>query len=226
MSFRQGLANVASVIADPAREAILVALADGRALPAGELAEIAGISPQSASRHLQKMVEGRLLQVWTQGRFRYYRIAGEEIVALLETMCAIATRVQSNGAGGARTRKLPQNLCDARRCYNHLAGRLGVDLAQAFLRLGYASPNPRGREAKITASGMKWLTGVGIEVRQQGTFRLCMDGTERRPHFAGPTATALLKYLEERKLVIPDRSDRRAPSDHRARSSVVCGSRD
>src|ERR1700730_5510958 len=113
MSFRQGLANVASVIADPAREAILVALADGRALPAGELAEIAGISPQSASRHLQKMVEGRLLQVWTQGRFRYYRIAGEEIVALLENMCAIATRVQSNGAGGARTRKLSQNLCDA-----------------------------------------------------------------------------------------------------------------
>ena len=69
MSFRPGLANLASVIADTGREAILVALADGRALPAGELAEMAGVSPQSASRHLKKMVEGQLLEVWARGDF-------------------------------------------------------------------------------------------------------------------------------------------------------------
>src|SRR5476651_445870 len=114
MSFRPGLANLASVIADTGREAILVALADGRALPAGELAEIAGVSPQSASRHLQKMVEGQLLEVWTQGRFRYYRLASEEIAALLEAMSAIASRSETNQLGGARSSRLPRSLCEAR----------------------------------------------------------------------------------------------------------------
>ena len=99
MSFRPGLANHASVIADTGREAILVALADGRARPAGELAELAGISPQSASRHLQKMVEGQMLEVWAQGRFRYYRLASEEIAALLETMSAIAGRTETSKPG-------------------------------------------------------------------------------------------------------------------------------
>src|SRR5215467_590796 len=157
MSFRPGLANIASVIADPAREAILVALSDGRALPAGELAEVAGVSPQSASRHLQKMTEGHLLEVWTQGRFRYYRIASEEIATLLEDLCAIANRVDTNKIMQTRASRAPQSLCHARSCYNHLAGRLGVDLAQALVHLGYVSPSPHGREIAITASGVQWL---------------------------------------------------------------------
>jgi DNA-binding transcriptional ArsR family regulator len=209
MSFRPGLANLASVIADTGREAILVALADGQALPAGELAEIAGVSPQSASRHLQKMVEGQLLEVWAQGRFRYYRLASEEIAALLETMSAIADRVETNKINCARSSKQPKSLREARRCYNHLAGRLGVDLVQAFVRRRYVSPSPDGREMKITASGQQWLTQIGVKTRHQGAFRLCMDGTERRPHFAGPAATAILGYLEARKFLVPDKSERR-----------------
>jgi DNA-binding transcriptional ArsR family regulator len=209
MSFRPGLANLASVIADTGREAILVALADGRALPAGELAEIAGISPQSASRHLQKMVEGRLLEVWAQGRFRYYRIASEEIAALLEAMSAIASHNETT-LGCARSSRLPRSLCEARRCYNHLAGRLGVDLVQAFVRRRYVSPSPNGRDMRITASGQQWLMQIGVAPLDQAAFRLCMDGTERRPHFAGPVATALLGYLEAQKFVIPDQSERRA----------------
>src|SRR5262245_32571633 len=90
--------------------------------------------------------------------------------------------------GGAPWSRSGPSTCPSRVCVSLLA-------------------RPRGQ---ITATGTKWLTGVGIEVPQHGTFRLCMDGTERRPHFAGPTATALLKYLEERKFVVPDRSDRRA----------------
>jgi DNA-binding transcriptional ArsR family regulator len=210
MSFRPGLANLASVIADTGREAILVALADGRALPAGELAEIAGVSPQSASRHLQKMVEGQLLEVWAQGRFRYYRLASEEIAALLETMSAIASRVETNKIKRARSSKLPKSLCEARRCYNHLAGRLGVDLVHAFVHRRYVSPNPNGREMKVTASGQQWLTQIGVQIPDQGVFRLCMDGTERRPHFAGPVATAILGYLEAQRFLIPDKSERRA----------------
>lgn len=210
MSFQPGLANIASVIADAAREAILVALADGQALPAGELAEIAGISPQSASRHLQKMVEGQLLEVWAQGRFRYYRLASEEIAALLETMSVIASRVETGKIKHARSATLPKSLCLARRCYNHLAGRLGVDLAEAFVRLRFVSPDPNGREMKITASGQQWLRQIGVQTPDRGAFRLCMDGTERRPHFAGPMATAILRYLEAQKFLISERSERRA----------------
>jgi len=210
MSFQPGLANLASVIADTGREAILVALADGRARSAGELAEMAGISPQSASRHLQKMVEGQLLEVWAQGRFRYYRLASEEIAALLEAMSAIASRGETSKSGCARSRRLPRSLCEARRCYNHLAGRLGVDLAQAFVRRRYVSPSSNGRDMRITASGQQWLTQIGVGTPDPAAFRLCMDGTERRPHFAGPVATALLGYLEAHEFVIPDKSERRA----------------
>src|SRR5215472_9773349 len=90
MSFQPGFAAIAALVADPAREAILVALADGRALPAGELASIAGISAQSASRHLQKMVDGGVLSVWSQGRFRYYRIADSQVTSAIESLCAVA----------------------------------------------------------------------------------------------------------------------------------------
>jgi DNA-binding transcriptional ArsR family regulator len=210
MSFRPGLANMASVLADPAREAILVALADGRALPAGELAEAAGVSPQSASRHLHKLVEGHLLEVWTQGRFRYYRIASDEIAGLLEDICALAGRVEQKKLCRARATKVPQNLCDARRCYGHLAGRLGVELADALVRLDYVSVDARGREAAITASGAGWMEKIGIELPDQRTMRLCMDWTERRPHFAGPAATAMLRFFEKQKLLVPDPAERRA----------------
>jgi DNA-binding transcriptional ArsR family regulator len=210
MAFRPGLANLAAVIADPGREAILVALADGRARPAGELAEMAGISPQSASRHLQKMVDGQLLEVWAQGRFRYYRLAGEEIAAMLETMSAIASRNEARKPGCARSGRWPRSLREARRCYNHLAGRLGVDLVQAFIRRCYVAPSSNGRDMRITASGQQWLAQIGVGIPDQAAFRLCMDGTERRPHFAGPVATALLGYLEAQKFVIPDQSERRA----------------
>jgi DNA-binding transcriptional ArsR family regulator len=210
MSFRPGLANIASVIADPAREAILVALADGRALPAGELAELAGVSLQSASRHLQKMVEAELLEVWTQGRFRYYRLASEEIAALLENMLAIANRIGSKSVRSARAGRVPPSLCGARRCYKHLAGRAGVELAQAFMRLGYVSAAAVPQEQRITVSGLRWLAQIGVRLPPQATFRLCMDGTERRPHFAGPAAAAILKHLEAHKFLVPDKSERRA----------------
>jgi DNA-binding transcriptional ArsR family regulator len=79
MAVQAGFSRIAALLADPAREAMLVALADGRALPAGELAKAAGITPQSASGHLRKMIEGGIVSVWSQGRFRYYRLASESV---------------------------------------------------------------------------------------------------------------------------------------------------
>jgi DNA-binding transcriptional ArsR family regulator len=209
MPFQPGLANVAAVLADPAREAILVALADGRALPAGELAEAAGVSPQSASRHLQKLVEGQLLEVRTQGRFRYYRIASEEIAGLLEDICALASRAAQKKAGSWRVGKAGRSFCYARKCYGHLAGHLGVEVAQALVRRGYASVDARGRVAVITASGASWMRKVGIELPDRGMMRLCMDSTERRPHFAGPAASAMLRFLEKQRLVVSEPAERR-----------------
>jgi DNA-binding transcriptional ArsR family regulator len=208
MSFQPGLANVAAVLADPAREAILVALADGRALPAGELAEAAGVSPQSASRHLQRLVEGQLLEVWTQGRFRYYRIASEEIAGLLEDICALASRAAQKKAGTGRAGKAERSFCYARKCYDHLAGYLGVELAQALVCCGYASVDARGRVAVITTSGASWMRKIGVGLPDRRTMRLCMDVTERRPHFAGPPAAAMLGFLEKQRLVVSEPAGR------------------
>ena len=90
MPVQAGFSRVAALLADPAREAMLVALADGRALPAGELAEVAGVTPQSASGHLRRLVEGGVVSVWPQGRFRYFRLADEQVAAALEALAGVA----------------------------------------------------------------------------------------------------------------------------------------
>ena len=89
---QSGFSRVAEALSDPAREAIVSALADGKAMPAGELAEIAGVSPQSASAHLQKLVDARVLSVWAQGRFRYYRIADDDVASLIENLVNLAAK--------------------------------------------------------------------------------------------------------------------------------------
>src|SRR6516162_2602595 len=92
-----GLSRVAEALSDPAREAIVGALLGGKAMPAGELAAVAGVSPQSASAHLQKLVDARLLAVLAQGRFRYYRIVDEDVAALIEGLANLAAQTQSGG---------------------------------------------------------------------------------------------------------------------------------
>src|SRR5215469_13192291 len=99
---QSGFARVAEALGDPAREAMISALAGGKAMPAGELAAIAGVSPQGASAHLQKLVDANLLSVWAQGRFRYYRIRDDEVASLIESLVNLATRPSSRG------RKLPK----------------------------------------------------------------------------------------------------------------------
>ena len=110
MAVQAGISRIAALLADPAREAMLVALADGRALPAGELAKAAGITPQSASGHLRKMIEGGIVSVWSQGRFRYFRLANEQIGAALETLANVAL-AEPRRAVSART--LPPHLVTA-----------------------------------------------------------------------------------------------------------------
>ena len=119
-TFQPGFAAMAALMADPAREAMLVALAGGRALPAGELASAAGISAQSASRHLARMVGGGVLTMWSQGRWRYYKIKDEAVVHAIESLCVLANQPDTH------RRRPPADLCYARCCYSHLAGQIGV----------------------------------------------------------------------------------------------------
>jgi DNA-binding transcriptional ArsR family regulator len=193
MAVQAGFSPVAAALADPAREAIVGALADGLALPAGELAAIAGISPQSASGHLQRLVDCGILTVWTQGRFRYYRLAGDRAADVVEALANFVRTLPST----RRSRALSHELGFARCCYSHLAGSLGIGLADLLQRLGYI--RIVSDDVDLTEAGRQWAKANGLPaprgLRGRRELRLCLDWTERRHHLAGPLATAILRHL-------------------------------
>ena len=207
MAVQAGISRIAALLADPAREAMLVALADGRALPAGELAKAAGITPQSASGHLRKMIEGGIVSVWSQGRFRYFRLANEQVGAALEVLANVAQGEPRRVAGVAR---LPTSLAMARCCYTHLAGRLGVALADALVRCDYVTI--AGDCVTLTDEGARWteMNGFPSDFSRAGAanLRLCLDWTERRFHFAGGLPSAILRHLLETRCL--KRGDQRS----------------
>jgi DNA-binding transcriptional ArsR family regulator len=201
MAIQAGFSQVAAALADPAREAILVALADGRALPAGELAALAGVSPQSASAHLQKLIDCRILAVWPQGKFRYYRLAGDKAAEVVE---ALANFTRGLPSGRQRKQPAPPDLAFARCCYSHLAGSLGIRLAELLTRRGYI--RIAGDRVETTTPGAEWAVGngflptsgsAGSKRAASPDFRLCLDWTERRHHLAGRVPTAILRHLLE-----------------------------
>ncbi|GAB0119969.1 ArsR/SmtB family transcription factor [Acidisoma sp. 7E03] len=190
------LATAAFLIADPARAAMLTRLLDGRAQPAGELAHAAGITAQTASSHLGKLLAGGVLTVESEGRHRYYRLAGPHVALALETLAAI-------GPAGTVRRRAPspeaQRLHFARCCYDHLAGRLGVALTQALEARGLLAALPEKRYA-VTAEGAAWFARLGLDVGQikpsrRGLARQCLDWTEREHHLAGPLGTQFMSLL-------------------------------
>lgn len=190
----QQLARLAGLLADPTRAAICLALLDGRAWTAGELAHHVGVVASTASEHLSRLVAGGLLVEERQGRHRYLRLGGPETAALIEDMASFAAKSGSAPA--------PRNLRDsirrsaeahARTCYDHLAGRLGVALADALLARGVVTDDAG---LAVTAPGRAWLAGIGIDVdpHRRGSrpmVRSCLDWTERRPHLAGVLGAAM-----------------------------------
>lgn len=194
-------ANVAvpaALIADPARAAILMALLDGRAQPATALAYAAGISSQSASNHLSKLVAGGLLRLRSAGRHRYYCLASAEIAHVLEGLAGIAPTVKS-----LETPCSPQAraLRVARTCYDHLAGRLGVALAEALVRQQWlAEISGNDERYDVPSEGRDRFTAFGVALDDikpdgRGIARKCLDWTERRNHLAGPLGVRLLARL-------------------------------
>lgn len=202
---QSGFSRVAEALSDPAREAIVSALADGKAMPAGELAEIAGISPQSASAHLQKLVDARVLSVWAQGRFRYYRVSDDEVAALIENLVNLAARAD---ALGRRRAAISDELRQSRSCYCHLAGRLGVLLSEALMYRKLVTI--AGREGQVTEKGLAWCRAEEIDFTPSRLphLRLCNDWTERVPHFSGAFPNAILQRLTDTRGLQPARTPR------------------
>ena len=189
------LAPIGSLIGDPTRAAMLADLLDGRALTAGELAARAGVTASTASSHLSKLVEGGLLDMISQGRHRYYRLAGPQVAGALE---ALAGLTPPPAAPGLFEREVLSGLRFARTCYGHLAGRLGVALRDHLLEMNLI--RAAGIEHEVTLAGESWFAGLGVEVatarRSRRSFaRSCLDWSERRSHLAGALGDALLQAL-------------------------------
>jgi DNA-binding transcriptional ArsR family regulator len=199
MIIQANFASPAALIGDPVRALILNALMDGRALPAGELAFAAGVTPQTASSHLRKLVQGGLLAGEAEGRHRYFRLAGAHVAEALERLADI--RADEPVRRRAPSREA-QALRGARRCYNHLAGKLGVQVTKALQAKALVLSAADKRFA-VTNSGIIWFEFLGIDIPRlkpgvRGIARQCLDWTEREHHLAGPLGVALLTAFCER----------------------------
>ncbi|MHC1652390.1 ArsR/SmtB family transcription factor [Stenotrophomonas maltophilia] len=192
------LVSVGALVGDQARASMLLQLMDGRAYTAMELAQVAGVTPQTASAHLRRLVEGDLLVAVAQGRHRYHRLASSEVADMLESILRVADHTPSCTA--AASRRLPA-LREARSCYRHLAGVHAVAITDRLLQAGYLQP--REGHWQVSAEGAVFLGGLGQPLRdllQQAVTakparycRGCLDCTERRPHLAGLVGEAMLE---------------------------------
>lgn len=202
------VSEIASVIGDPGRAAMLFALLDGGDLTASELAFRAGVSPQAATAHLKKLVAAGLLAVRSAGRHRLFRLASPEVGHAMETLAAIARPVK---VVALHQSSAMQRLHAARSCYDHLAGRLGVAVTERLIereavRLSH-------EDFTLTPSGTRLLEKLGVNVSaarvaRRRFARACLDWTERRPHLAGSLGAALLDAFFARGLVARNASDR------------------
>ena len=198
------LAAVGALLSDPGRAKVLLALGDGRALPASMLAAEAGVAASTASYHLSRLRDAGLVRARNRGRYRYYQLAGPAVGDLIEAVARVAPAMPvtslRQGTRGHAVRY-------ARSCYDHLAGRLGVAVADALLARDLVDDGGSGRadpsrpedvaSFAVTAAGADWLGGLGISVRPRTAVRACLDWTEQRPHLAGPVGRGLLSRLLE-----------------------------
>jgi DNA-binding transcriptional ArsR family regulator len=182
------MSRIAALLGDPARANILTALFDGRALTAKELAFAAHVSPQTTSGHLAKLTDAQLLTVERQGRHRYFRLSSPLVGQMMESVMAVAS---SMPAAAPRPWRGGEALRTARTCYDHLAGRLGVALADSLIGSGYLELSPDG--GAVTETGDAFLARFGAHpsAGKRVFCRPCLDWSERRPHLAGRLGAAL-----------------------------------
>lgn len=180
-----------ALVGEPVRAAMLAALMDGSERSAGDLAARAGASPQAASAHLGLLLDGGLLLVSVRGRHRYYRLRDAEVAHAIETLSFAASVARK------KTQHLEPALKHARRCYDHVAGALGVAICDALIVKGRVIAGTDG--FAISQAGNAWLNEIDLAPPpglRRVLVRPCMDWTERRPHIAGWLGAALCQRLE------------------------------
>lgn len=194
MAAPQDLASLAALFADETRASFLLALLDGRAWTAGELARHAGVAPSTASEHLGKLVAGGVLAEERQGRHRYVRLADPGIAHLVEDLAARSGPAVPEPPSGLRAVSAGQAMARGRTCYDHLAGRLGITITDAMTARGLLRQDTG---FALTDLGMAWFEGLGIPLVAKGrrpVARGCLDWTERRQHLAGLAGAALCRH--------------------------------
>lgn len=193
--FENQFSQLALLLGSKARSAMLWNLLDGRAYTATELSLCAEISAQSASNHLIKLVEANLLAIETQGRHRYYRFANPDVARVVESMASLLPISQSHKKV---KRPEPTGELFARTCYDHLAGKVGVDITDSLVKKGMIKPT--GNKYRMTVLGEKWFQSIGINIDEvKSAKRLfayqCLDWSERRHHIAGALGAAICRMM-------------------------------
>lgn len=195
------VAEIGALVGDPARASILTELMAGRALTAGELAAVARITPQTASVHLRKLAEAKLVRSEKQGRHHYVRLASAEVARMLESMFSV---VAAECSSHAKPPRVKGALKRARTCYDHLAGELGVALCDVLVARAHVIVHAEA--AELTPSGLEFSARFGLKLDEvaktrRPLCRTCIDWSERRPHLAGRFGAALASRFFEREWV-------------------------
>ncbi|PQV52022.1 helix-turn-helix transcriptional regulator [Paraburkholderia sp. BL21I4N1] len=190
-----GLSRIGALLADPGRAAMLWALMDGSARPAGELTVIAGLSPSAASAHLARLTDGGLLALEVRGRHRYFRIASADIAASIEALANVAQISAPQRSVPRPVRTVPLDMRYARTCYDHMAGELSVRVLERLVQRGLLTLD--GTSLEATENGASRFAEWGIDLSAQKSRRrrfacTCPDWSERRPHLGGALGAALL----------------------------------
>lgn len=201
------VSRIAAAIGEPARARILYCLVDGQARTSTELAIVADVSPSTASAHLNRLKTERLVKVFVQGKHRYYSLERPDVARALEGLSVLV--------GGSRHKfvsNTPSRLRNARTCYDHIAGTLGVLLHTGFMSKGWLSvvaSNDRDDAYDLTPAGTRAVEGLGVDIAAIRSLRrrfayACLDWSERKPHIGGALGAAVLKMALQRKWVLQD----------------------
>lgn len=202
-----GLEDFAKVIGDATRIRMLQLLMEGRALTAKELAYGAGVEPATATAHLRRLLDGGLVAVAAQGRHKYFRFASPQVAELMELLMVVAPHARPK----APAPRVEQALREARMCYDHLAGELGIAIADALVRQGLLRKDEDA--FAVTRKGTNWFGALGIDLEAvRGKRRKfaapCLDWSERRDHLGGALGAALAERLVDLGWIARKRNSR------------------
>lgn len=200
------VSGIAAAIGEPARARILYSLLDGRARTSTELAVVANVTASTTSVHLSRLKEQRLVKVFVQGKHRYYSLEGPDVANVLEALNTVAA-----GTRAPFVPNTPSALLEARTCYDHVAGKLGVLLHNRLKTLGWLTVESDGKdeEYELTDAGAKRLQLLGIDLNATRILRRrfaygCLDWSERQPHLGGALGAAILTAMLKRKWVVQE----------------------